>query len=179
MILSVVLYDDAVLRKKARPIEQITDEILELAQDLTETMIHTNGVGLAAPQIGKLLRIFVIRDEWVGPDGEFRLGEPEVILNPQLSKPSRETISMSEGCLSLPGMYADVIRPKSFFLRWQRLDGTWHEGEVLGFRARVIMHENDHLNGVLYIDRLDLKNRNRVDPHLKKLSKKSCVKTAS
>ena len=170
MILPVVLYDDAVLRKKAKPIELITPEILDLAKDLIETMSHfDNGVGLAAPQVGKLLRIFVIRDELSGPDGELTLGEPEVMINPQLSKPSRETVSMSEGCLSIPGMYADVVRPKSIRIRYQKLDGTWREEEVSGFRARVIMHENDHLNGVLYIDRLEDKIRLRVAAHLKKL----------
>ena len=170
MILPLVFYDNALLRKKAKPIEQLNEESLKLARDMTETMIHGNGVGLAAPQIGKLVRLFIIRDEFVGLDGEYHLGEPEVFINPQLSKPSKETVLMSEGCLSIPGIHADVVRPKSLFVRWQMLDGTWKEEEISGFRARVIMHENDHLNGVLYIDRLDSATRKKADPHLKKVA---------
>ena len=169
MILPLVLYDNPLLRKKAKPIEAITEEIAILASDMVETMIHYNGVGLAAPQIGKLLRMFIIRDEFIGADGEIHLGEPEVIINPQLSKPSKESCSMSEGCLSIPGIHADVIRPKALFLHWQTLDGKTHEAEISDFRARVIMHENDHLNGVLYIDRLDPKIRTRIDPRLRKI----------
>ena len=95
-------YDDPILRKKAAAIDTNTSEIEQLASDMMETMIHANGIGLAGPQVGQLLRIFVIRDEIEGLDG-YTFKEPEVVINPTLSRPSEEKVGMVEGCLSLPG----------------------------------------------------------------------------
>jgi peptide deformylase len=172
MKLPVSIYDAEVLRKRALPVDEITPKIVKLAHDMIETMVESNGVGLAAPQVGKLLRIFIIRDEKLESDGSYSLGDPEVIINPHLSKPSAEKISMLEGCLSLPGLHVEVIRPKSIHLRYQNLKGEWIEEALTDFRARVTMHENDHLNGVLTIDRLDKRERKKIEPHLLAIKKK-------
>jgi peptide deformylase len=165
-------YDDPVLRKKAEPIDAITPEIERLAQDMIDTMVSSNGVGLAGPQVGRLLRIFIIRDEKLDPAGDYVLGPPEVIINPTLSNPSEEKVSMVEGCLSLPGLYVEVIRPKKIHVRYMNLKGEWVEEHLDEFRARVTMHENDHLNGVLTIDRIDKKKRKMVEPNLMAIKKK-------
>ncbi len=173
MILPLCYFDDPILRKKALPIQEITPEIVKLAEDMIETMINQhNGVGLAGPQVGKLLRIFIIRDEYILPDGKWNFGPPEVMINPQLSEPFAELAVMSEGCLSIPGIHADVTRPVGIKIRYQRLDGQLVEETVSEFRARVIMHENDHLNGVLFIDRLTPKERSGIEPQLRAVKKK-------
>jgi peptide deformylase len=165
-------YDDPVLRKKAALIDAITAEIEQLAEDMIETMVASNGVGLAGPQVGRLLRIFIIRDEKLNPEGHYLLGDPEVIINPTLSNPSEEKVSMLEGCLSLPGLYIEVIRPKKIHVRYMNLKGEWVEEELDEFRARVTMHENDHLNGVLTIDRIDKRKRKTIEPNLLAIKKK-------
>lgn len=165
-------YDDPILRKKAAPIDAITPEIEQLATDMIETMIASNGVGLAGPQVGQLLRIFIIRDETMNSVGEYVLGPPEVVINPILSNPSQEKVSMVEGCLSLPGLYIEVIRPKKIHIRYMNLKGEWMEEDLDEFRARVTMHENDHLNGVLTIDRVDKKQRKMIEPNLVAIKKK-------
>jgi len=165
-------YDDPILRKKAETIDTITPEIEQLAKDMVETMIAANGVGLAAPQIGQLLRIFIIRDEKIDSTGDYVLGPPEVILNPTLSNPSEEKVSMVEGCISIPGMYVPVIRPKKIHLRYMNIKGEWVEEHLDEFRARVTMHENDHLNGVLMIDRMDKQERKRIEARLLAIKKK-------
>lgn len=173
MILPLFYYDHFCLRKKAQPIESITEELLVLANDMVESMIHYNGVGLAAPQIGKLLRLIVIRDEFVGDNKEYRLGPPEILINPVLSSPSREAEKMAEGCLSIPGIHAEVMRPSRIRVRYQTIDNRIIEEDAVGFRARVIMHENDHLNGVLFIDRISPDDRAKIEPVLKALKDKT------
>jgi len=172
MKLPICYYDDEVLRRQALPIEEITPEIVKLAEDMIETMIESNGVGLAGPQVGKLLRIFIIRDERMNEQGEYFLGQPEVIINPALSKPSKEKETMLEGCISLPGLHIEVARPQSIHVRYQNLKGEWIEEHLSDFRARVVMHENDHLNGVLTIDRMDKRERKKIESHLLAIKKK-------
>lgn len=170
--LPIRYYDDPVLRGHAKTIDAITPEIVQLSQDMIETMIAYNGVGIAGPQVGQLLRIFVIRDEKLMENGEYYLGEPEVIINPTLTKPSSEKVSMSEGCLSFPGLHLEILRPKSMEVRYQNVKGEWKEETLQDFRARVFMHENDHLNGVLTFDRIDKVLRKKVEPYLEEVKKK-------
>jgi peptide deformylase len=172
MILPLLYYDHPSLRKKSQPIEEITDEIKQFAADMVESMIHYNGVGLAAPQANRHIRLIVIRDEFIGEDEEYRLGPPEVLINPVLSDPSKETEKMPEGCLSIPGVHAEVVRPSRIRVRYQTIDGRIVEEEAFGFRARVIMHENDHLNGVLYIDRLSAEDKAKIEPLLRDIKEK-------
>ncbi|MBI5272804.1 MAG: peptide deformylase [Chlamydiia bacterium] len=172
MKLPIRYLGDPLLRTKAKTIAEITPEIEQLAQDMIETMIANNGVGLAGPQVGKLLRIYVFRDEKLHPAGHYELGEPQVAINPVFTEPSKETESMLEGCLSIPGLHLEVSRPARIRVRYQDLSGAFHEQELTGFLARVNMHENDHLNGVLYIDRLSAKERKQIEPELQKIKQK-------
>lgn len=176
MVLSLFYYDHPILRKKSQPIELINDEIKKFAQDMVASMIHYNGVGLAAPQVGKSIRLIVIRDEFVNEDGEFRLGPPEILINPILSSPSKEMEKMAEGCLSIPGIHAEVERPTKIKVKYLTLDNQTIEEEPIGFRARVIMHENDHLNGVLYVDRVSSDERIKIESSLKELKAKTASK---
>lgn len=169
MKLSIRYYGDPILRTKAKAIEEITPEIIQLVHDMIAAMVEYNGVGLAAPQVGKLLRIYVFRDEWLNENGQYELGHPQVVINPVLTSPSKDTETMLEGCLSLPNLHVKVTRPKKIHISYQNLKGEIIEQELEGFLARVNMHENDHLNGVLHIDRAEPKDRKTIEAGLQKL----------
>lgn len=171
--LPVRYYGHPDLRVKAKAVEEITPEIVQICQDMIDTMISfENAIGFAGPQLGVLLRIFVIREEKFLSDNKYYLDEPEVIINPVLTNPSKETVSMSEGCMSLPGLHVEVIRPKTIRVRYQNIKGEFIEEDLSDFRARMFMHENDHLNGVLTIDRMDPKERKSLEPALRALKQK-------
>lgn len=146
MAIRQMRYDgDPVLRKVSRPIESITDRIQILAKDLIETMRVEQGVGLAAPQIGVLRRIFVVEIEEVGL---------YVMINPEILETSGEQLDY-EGCLSVPGKSGKVNRPNYVKVRYTDLDGNEQVLEAEGFFARAICHENDHLDGILYTDKVE------------------------
>ncbi|MBS0620443.1 MAG: peptide deformylase [Verrucomicrobia bacterium] len=165
MILQLCYYDDPILRQKCKPIGEITEEIRQLARDMIETMDAHNGAGLAAPQVGQSVRLFVLRD--YSDDGEWTQLEPKVFINPKLSKPGSHLLIESEGCLSIPGIRAPVERPDSIHIEALDLDGNSFTEEVHGYNARIRMHENDHLNGVLFIDRLDIHHKREIEPDLR------------
>lgn len=172
MILKIRYYGDPILRQRAKEIAEITPEIAKIAADMIETMLHHNGIGLAGPQVGVALRIFVIREEMLQDDGRYVYGAPEVFINPMITDPSEELESMLEGCLSLPRLHVEVIRPKKIKIRYQNLKGEMVEEVLDTFRGRMLMHENDHLNGVLTIDRMDPKERKKVEPFLRAIKEK-------
>jgi peptide deformylase len=176
MKLPLAYYGDAVLRKKAAPLEKITDEIRELVQNMIETMHAHNGIGLAAPQVNHSVALFITYAPHEQPDGSMTYGPIKVFINPKLSQPSDEEWSHSEACLSLPGLSGDVFRPKKISVTYLTLEGETITEDFAGWPARVIMHENDHLNGVLFVDRLEVNERKKTTPLLaalkKKLSKK-------
>ncbi len=172
MKLPIRYFGDPILRAKAKEIPEITPEIVKLAADMAETMVANNGVGLAGPQVGKLLRIYVFCDEWLDSQGEYRVGHPQVVINPVFTSPSEETEETLEGCVSLPGLHIKVRRPKQIHIRYQNLQGEFVEQVLNGFLARVNMHENDHLNGVLHIDRASPKERKLIEPALRKIKRK-------
>ena len=176
MLLNISLYGDPVLRAKAVLIPEITSEIRQLAEDMVQTMVGAaNGVGLAAPQVGKSVRLFVIRDEISEADGEFTFAPPEVVINPVFSSPSKETQIGPEGCLSIPKIQVDVERPLKIHVRYQNLQVEFLEEDLEGFRARLFMHENDHLNGTLIIDRIPANVRKQIDPLLRKIKAKKPI----
>jgi len=144
--LKIVLWPDPRLRKVSQPIEKIDDTTAALATRMFELMREHHGVGLAAPQVGLNVRLFV-----TNPTGE--PGDDHVYINPQLSDAEDET-DAEEGCLSLPGINAHILRSKSLKIRAQGLDGQWFEEKSDEFPARVWQHEFDHLNGTMLMDRM-------------------------
>lgn len=169
MILKLRYYGDPILRQMAQPVDEITDEIREICHDMIETMLHHEGIGLAAPQVGHLLRIFVSNLSHEEENGELHLMEPKVYINPIISTPSETIAERSEGCLSIPKLYAAVARPLSIHLEATDLQGNRFHEECYGYQARNRMHENDHLNGVLYIDRIKGKKRTLLEPELRRI----------
>ncbi len=168
-VLPLVYYDDQILRKKADPVHEITLEIKKLVEEMVETMDACSGIGLAAAQVHYSIRIFVIRTPIEKEDGKFDLGDVKVFINPLLSSPSEENWKASEGCLSIPTIRKEVERPKEITVEYTALDGTRQRERFSGWAARVIMHENDHLNGVLFIDRLSVEDKLELKPILKQL----------
>lgn len=172
MLLKIQQYGNPVLRKRCKPIDEITDEIRKLAKDMIETMDKGNGCGLAAPQVGHAVRMFVLRDYIMHDDGHWTLSDPKVYINPKLTHPGTQILTDVEGCLSLPGFRLDIDRPDRITVEAIDIDGKPFTEEVEGYNARIRMHENDHINGVLFIDRVDEKTRHKIDPLLREMKKK-------
>jgi peptide deformylase len=150
---------DAVLHQKAEPVKPIDAEIAKIAEEMIEIMHQSKGVGLAGPQVGLKKRIFVIHIE-----GDV----PRVFINPSIVATSQEMVKLEEGCLSLPGIWADVIRPESVRVQAWNEKGRPFTIETGGILARVILHEYDHLEGTLFIDRLLESKRNKILAKLEK-----------
>lgn len=166
--LPILLVPDARLRLKARPVAEGDDDAVRaLAPRMLATMYAAPGIGLAAPQIGSDLRLIVLD---CGPKDA---PEPMVLVNPEILAASRELAIREEGCLSLPGQYADVERPERIKLRWRELDGMRREMEADGLLGVCLQHEIDHLNGVLFVDHLSALKRNMM---LRKLAKELKLK---
>jgi len=141
------------LRQKSTRIERIDDATRTLAADMFETMMAANGVGLAAPQVGILQRMVVIHV----PAGSEYEDDPEInltLINPEIQRAGGQELG-AEGCLSFPDLWGDVPRYTSVTLKAQDVDGTTHKIKARGFLARVIQHEIDHLDGVLFFDRME------------------------
>jgi peptide deformylase len=171
-LLPFTYYGNPILRKKAEPIAAITDEIKSLVDQMIYTLDAGAGVGLAAPQINHSIRLFIIRTPIEHEDGKVEYGDIKVFINPKLSKPSKTTCTHNEGCLSIPGIRADVVRPVEIEIEYTNLDGETIHEHVKGWEARVIMHENDHINGILYIDRLSEAEKAQFAPYLQKLERR-------
>ncbi len=168
-LLEILTYPNPLLAQKAEPIAEITQDIKTLVDDMVETMYASRGVGLAAPQVGKLLRLIVIDPS--GPDDKNDL---RVLINPELTFLGETKISPMEGCLSVPFDYrADVKRYEQVQVKAIDLDGkaineTWQD-----FEAIVIQHEFDHLEGTLFIDRMGRLRRSLFDTRVKKSQKRN------
>jgi len=172
MKLPIAQYANPILREKGEPIETITDDIRNLVKGMTEALGGTNGIGLAAQQVHQALSLFLTRIPIEGPDEDWIPGEFKVYINPQLSSPSEEKVLMQEGCLSFPGLYFDVERPSRIHVQAMDLNGNLFEEDLNGLAARVVMHENDHTNGVLYIDRIKGQVRREIEPKIREIKKK-------
>ena len=157
-VLTVRLYGDPVLRQVATPVREITAEIKRIIADMTETMWHQVGIGLAAPQVGLPHRILVM------DDGN---GGAQALINPVIESRSG-TIREEEGCLSLPGVFGVVERTKTITVRAMDADGKPVSLEATGLKARIVQHELDHLDGVLFIDRLPPVTRDRIKKKIQK-----------
>ena len=163
MVLEIVQYGHPVLRKRCVPVEEVTDEIRQFADDMIETMREAHGVGLAAPQVARDIRMAVVDvshdPECIsflkvnGEDAELASIMPLVFINPEIEF-GKNKASDTEGCLSIDGINAMVRRPESVKVSLPQLDGSVLEIETDGLLARALEHEIDHLNGVLFTDRL-------------------------
>jgi peptide deformylase len=163
-ILPIRLYPDPVLREKCPPVERFDDELRDLAADMVETMHAAPGVGLAAPQVGALLRLALV-DLSVGKDPEELL----VLVNPEVL--GEEGLATEvEGCLSIPDLTDKVERPERIGLRAQDLQGRPFELDADDWLARAVLHEIDHLDGVLFVDRLRGLRKERARRALKKMA---------
>jgi len=171
------LYGDAILRQRARPVTRFDAELRRLADALVDTMLTAEGAGLAAPQVGVPLRLFALAGTYAGVldpeeehDAETERAAARVLVNPELVLREGSRVDV-EGCLSIPGVYTDVERAAGVTLRYQDLDGTWHETVADGLRAKAVQHETDHLDGVLFLDRLDPEVRRALmDEHRAELA---------
>ena len=143
-LLEIRLFGDPVLRQQAREVTDHDDRLAQLAADMHETMLHAEGVGLAAPQVGVLKRLFTWQVEEHGG----------AVVNPRLTDTSSDVESLDEGCLSFPGLFYPVDRPLHVEVAYEDITGEQHEIGLDGFLARVWLHEMDHLNGILFIDHL-------------------------
>lgn len=165
-------YGDPILRKKAELVTEITDEIRTLVANMVDTMKEHPGWGLAAPQVGYALRIFLSCAPDSREDTVDHYGPTQVYINPKLSNPSRELRTHAEGCFSIPKIYPNVTRPAGITIEAMDLDGNSRTQELWGWQARVVMHENDHLNGVLSIDRIGPNERRRFESALREIKKR-------
>jgi peptide deformylase len=152
-MLEIRTLGDDVLRKQSARIADIDDTIATLAKDMLATMYEDDGVGLAGPQVGVAKKIFVCH---VQED------QARVFINPQIIFTSQEQVAYEEGCLSIPGLYADVLRPAAISVQAWNERGRPFKLDAEGMLARVIQHEMDHLKGTLFIDHLEEKKRRRL-----------------
>jgi peptide deformylase len=175
MILGIVKYGHPVLRQKGARIERLTPQIKKLAADMLETMHANKGVGLAAQQIGQALQLTVIdvRDVKDRPSSLERNGKPAdvdgfmplVLINPEI-RPFGELVKGGEGCLSFPEIFGEIARPESVDVKALNEKGRLIEFRCGGLLARVVQHEVDHLNGILFIDRMDKATKEELRPQL-------------
>ncbi len=180
MILPIVAYGDPVLKRKADEVEQSHPDLQTLIDNMFETMYEASGVGLAAPQIGKSIRLFVIdgspfadkdEDEEDDPLAEGIDGFKKVFINPQILEETGEEWAFNEGCLSIPKVREDVYRkPK---IRVQYFDENWqkHDEVFEGYKARIIQHEYDHIEGILFTDKLSAIRKKLISKKLANISK--------
>ena len=167
MKLPILIHPDPRLKKVCAPVDDLSDELRALADDMLETMYDAPGIGLAAPQIGVLSRLIVmdcIKDEDAAP-------RPMVMFNPEVVAASDEKNTYEEGCLSIPEQYAEVTRPKVVDVRWLGVDGREHNETFDGLWATCVQHEIDHLNGKLFIDYLGAMKRQLITRKMQKLKR--------
>lgn len=178
MILDIVHYGHPVLRQPGKPIVAVTPEIQRLAADMIETMHAAHGIGLAAQQVGQARQLAVLdlREvtdrpstlEWEGKAADIEQHMPLVLVNPEI-EPEGPPVDGPEGCLSFPELYADVRRPDSITVKALDEHGQTIRFRCSGLLARAIQHENDHLRGVLFIDRMTNGTRSQLQPQLDQL----------
>jgi peptide deformylase len=178
MIYPIVAYGDPVLKARAKdiPADFPADELLKLIADMYETMYYANGVGLAAPQIGKSVRLFVIdsspmTDDDEDDDAPAETGIKRAFINPVMLTESGEEWPFEEGCLSIPGIRERVYRQPDIVIRYEDENRQVHEEAFSGMTARVIQHEYDHLEGVLFTDKISAFKKQIIKNKLTRIAK--------
>lgn len=180
-VLPIYVVPQPVLKKSAAVVESITPEIRQLVDDMVDTMYAARGIGLAAPQVGVSQRVVVMDVDQRRPDGSdhdedgddeddtpLEKGKVQVFINPEVVWESDELNTYEEGCLSIPGQYAPVERPKMVRVKYMDLDGKAQEIEADGLLATCLQHEIDHINGILFTDHLSSLKRDMLLRKLKK-----------
>lgn len=177
-VLPIVVAPDPLLKMTSEPVKEITPEIKRLLDDMLDTMYASNGIGLSAVQVGVLKRVIVVDTEWESPryrtEGEPRTdekpkpGKPMKMINPEIVEESPEDNRYNEGCLSFPGQYSEVTRPKSIRIQYLDETGKQHELAADGLLATCIQHEIDHMNGVVFVDHISTLKRDMILRKMKK-----------
>jgi len=171
MPLKLIHYPDPVLKKRAAPVKVIDDEVRERVREMFGILYKEKGIGLAAPQVGWSVRLFI-----VNTTGEEDPSREEIYINPRLFS-AEGAIREEEGCLSIPGIRGMVNRSRRVSLKAQSLEGKFFEEEAIDLKARVIQHEFDHLDGILFISRLSSTDRTLISKMLKKLENEYADRT--
>ena len=167
MIRSILIHPDPRLKRICTPVDDLSDGLRALADDMLQTMYDAPGIGLAAPQVGVLERLIVM--DCVKEEGE--TPRPLVMFNPEILAASDETSVYEEGCLSIPEQYAEVTRPSAVDVRWIDRDGNERQETFDGLWATCVQHEIDHLNGKLFIDYLGPMKRQLITRRMQKLKR--------
>lgn len=165
-ILPITVCGDKILRKKAAKVSKVDNKIIKLISDMFETMHNANGIGLAANQVGANKQIFVID---ISAAEGYEDSKPLLLINPKIIAKSEESITYEEGCLSIPDQRADVIRPKRIIIQYQDSDLNTQTIEADDLLARVMQHEYDHLQGILFTDLVDEDTKKRLKKPLNKI----------
>ncbi len=171
MTYPIVVYGHPVLRKVALPIDKDFPELQKLIDDLFETMYSSEGLGLAAPQIGKPVRIFVIDGEPLADEEPQFAGFKKAFINPQITEKYGEKALMNEGCLSIPNLREEVYRESNIRIKYYDENWVEHDEVYEGYLARVIQHEYDHLDGVLFTDKVSPLRKRLIRGKLNAISK--------
>jgi len=158
-MLEIKKYPDSIMGKKCQEVEKIDDEILKLIEEMKKKMIESEGVGLAANQVGIGKKIIIVQTE----------KDPEAFINPKILKKSRETEISEEGCLSLPGVRLDIKRAKEVLIEALDIDGKFLQIEAKNLPARIFQHEIDHIEGRLIIDRISFFEKLKIRKQLKEI----------
>ena len=169
MIYPIVVYGDPVLKKKAVDIKPGEIDIKQLSEDMFETMEAAHGIGLAAPQIGKSIRVFIVDGRPLEEEGMEDF--VKVFINPKILEETGEEWAFEEGCLSIPNVREDVSRNEKVRIRYFDIDWNEHEEEFDGLKARIIQHEYDHIEGILFTDHLTPFKRRMLKGKLQNISK--------
>jgi len=170
MILPIIAYGDPVLKKVGEAITKDYPNLQELIDNMEETMENASGVGLAAPQIGRAIRLFVINSTYMFDEGEEDKGLKEVFINPQILEETGEEWAFEEGCLSIPNIRANVDRKDTIKIKYLDRDFKEHTKTFDGLTARVIQHEYDHIEGKLFVDYLKPLKKKLLQKKLNKIS---------
>lgn len=171
MIYPIYIYGSQALRKECEPITEDFPDLAKFVKDMFETMYAADGVGLAAPQIGKNVKMFVIDPGFYAPDNEELKDTKRVYINPEIYEESVDEIVFTEGCLSIPGIHEDVSRPEAVKIRYLDENLQPHDELLEGYVARVVQHEYDHLQGTLFTDHLAPLRKTLVGGKLNGMSK--------
>ena len=171
MILPIIAYGDPVLRKVCEDVQEVDSSVKELISNMWETMYNARGIGLAAPQVGESIRIFLVDTTQIEEDLEGEKGIKKVFINAEILERDGEEWAYNEGCLSIPQVREDVEREEKILIRYLDESFNEHEEEYSGIAARVIQHEYDHIEGILFTDHLLPRRKTMIKSKLEAITR--------